>query len=637
MALPLPFGLDEDSDALIVVPPTSGPNMPSLAGHLLQACAREAGFQVKVWYGSLHLAATLGLERYRAVSSAPFNLFLGERLFAASAYGVPSFGRDGEAFLGRHALPDPGASAPAAGPGPTAERVRLTAADLREVEAQARAWAEAAAAAIAARAFPVVGCSTMFEQTAASLALLRRVKALRPETVTIIGGPNCEGQMAEGVGSLTRAVDFVFSGESEETFLDFLAGLRRGVLPPERIVRGRPCRNLDQLPTPRFDDYFAQLAAWFPEGGAGVGEISLPYESSRGCWWGEKHHCTFCGLNGEGMVFRKKAATRVLADLERLADGYPCGRLSMTENIMPFDYFQTLIPRMAVLAERPGFPAVFYEQKANLSLRQVLALKAAGIRHIQPGIEALSTSLLRRMDKGVSAAQNVTLLRYARSAQMTLSWNILWGFPGDELREYEEVLALLPLLRHLPPPELVAHIMIDRFSPYFERPQQYGITHLGPWPGLAEVLPEGADVHRVAYHFSGSWPSESREHPEVIRAIEAEVARWRRQYNSYVAFGSARIWRPPMLEVVPDEKGGHALVDTRGLPGTEAFVTLTRAEAAAALAPRPGPRELDWALSRKAGVVIDGRYVPLATATPEILQEFADAVASGPLPAAAAG
>jgi len=241
------------------------------------------------------------------------------------------------------------------------------------------------------------------------------------------------------------------------------------------------------------------------------------------------------------------------------------------------------------------------------------------------------------MDKGVSAAQNVTLLRYARSAQMTLSWNILWGFPGDELREYEEVLALLPLLRHLPPPELVAHIMIDRFSPYFERPQQYGITHLGPWPGLAEVLPEGADVHRVAYHFSGSWPSESRQHPEVIRAIEVEVARWRRQYNSYVAFGSARIWRPPMLEVVPDEKGGHALVDTRGLPGTEAFVTLTRAQAAAALAPRPGPGELDWALSRKAGVMIDGRYVPLATASPEILQEFAGAVAAGPLPAAAAG
>jgi ribosomal peptide maturation radical SAM protein 1 len=631
----LPIILDETVDALIIVPPTAGPNMPSLAGHLLQACAAEAGFRVQVWYASLHLAATVGIERYRAVASAPFNLFVGERLFAASAYGVPPFGRDGEAFLGRHTLPEPGGSGAASEAGVPV--VRLTAAALREVEARVGDWVEDAAGTIADHAFPVVGCTTMFEQTAASVSLLRRIKARRPQVLTVMGGPNCEGPMAEGVASLTDAVDVVFSGESEETFIAFLETVKSGQPGPARIVRGRPCRNLDGLPTPRFDDYFRQLAACFPGSHHEVGEISLPYESSRGCWWGEKHHCTFCGLNGEGMVFRKKAPARVLGDLGRLVDDYTCARVSMTDNIMPFDYFQTLIPQMAALAQRPGFPAVFYEQKANLSLRQVLALKAAGIRHIQPGIEALSTSLLRRMDKGVSGGQNVTLLRYARSAQMTLSWNILWGFPGDELRDYEETAALLPLLQHLPPPELVAHIMIDRFSPYFERPGQYGIVHLGPWPGLAEVLPEGTDVHRVAYHFSGTWPSESREHPEVIHAIDAEVARWRKKYNSYVAFGPARIWRPPMLEVVPDEKGGHALVDTRGLPGTEAFVTLTLAQAAAALTSRPAAGDLEWALARKVGVMIDGRYVPLATATPEILLEFeSEAAASGSLRAAAA-
>ena len=116
---------------------------------------------------------------------------------------------------------------------------------------------------------------------------------------------------------------------------------------------------------------------------------------------------------------------------------------------MPRSYFRTLLPRLA--AEVPGLRA-FYEQKSNLSLDNVLELKAAGICDIQPGIEALSTSLLKRMDKGVSARQNIALMRYARAVGLSLTWNLLYAFPGDQLEDYEQTLALVPLLRHLNPP-----------------------------------------------------------------------------------------------------------------------------------------------------------------------------------------
>ena len=60
-----------------------------------------------------------------------------------------------------------------------------------------------------------------------------------------------------------------------------------------------------------------------------------------------------------------------------------------------------------------------------------MLLKRAGISFIQPGIEALSSSLLKLMRKGVSAHQNLALLRYARCAGVHLVWNLLCGFPGD--------------------------------------------------------------------------------------------------------------------------------------------------------------------------------------------------------------
>src|SRR3954465_271775 len=39
-------------------------------------------------------------------------------------------------------------------------------------------------------------------------------------------------------------------------------------------------------------------------------------ETARGCWWGAKNHCTFCGLNGETMGFRAKSADRVMTEIE---------------------------------------------------------------------------------------------------------------------------------------------------------------------------------------------------------------------------------------------------------------------------------------------------------------------------------
>ena len=43
---------------------------------------------------------------------------------------------------------------------------------------------------------------------------------------------------------------------------------------------------------------------------------TLFLETSRGCWWGQRMHCTFCGLNGSGMVYRSAEANTALALFE---------------------------------------------------------------------------------------------------------------------------------------------------------------------------------------------------------------------------------------------------------------------------------------------------------------------------------
>src|SRR2546423_8267436 len=227
-----------DADALIIVPPFAGVDRPSLGAHLLQACAQEAGFRVRVLYANLVLAAKIGEVAYEGVCYAPTTDLVGERFFARTAYGVPPFGTG--AVLKQASFEK----------GPAGSEMDLVA--LTKLESEMGAWVEELASAILSHSFKVIGCTSTFEQTAASLSILGAVKNCRPEVVTILGGANCDGEMAEGILSLNGAVDYVFSGECEICFPEFLKAAIEGHLPDERIVAGQPCFDLDSIPTPDF-------------------------------------------------------------------------------------------------------------------------------------------------------------------------------------------------------------------------------------------------------------------------------------------------------------------------------------------------------------------------------------------------
>ena len=578
-------------EVLIIVPPFAGLDRPALGPHLLQAAGRRAGFHVRILYASLSLSAEIGEARYSAIAYSATRLLLGERLFAAAAYGTPPLGRDGHRIESVPAWLD----WPALGPE-----------ELRTLERAAAGWVDGFARAVAGLAFGIVGSTSTFQQTAASIAILKRVKALRPETVTILGGANCEGDMADGVLSLGPHVDYVFSGESDTSFPEFLRAARRGGRPKAPVVPGAPCGDLDSLPTPEFTEFYEQFEHHAPHSTLKP-LVALPYESSRGCWWGQKHHCTFCGLNGEAMAHRTKSASRVIADLKHLLTRHPTPFVIMVDNIMPHEFFRTLVPRLPT--ELSGI-SVFYEQKANLSLARVVALKQAGISTIQPGIESLSSAVLKRMDKGVTAVQNLALLRYARATGVMLNWNLLYGFPGDQPGENREMLELLPRLAHLTPPIALGPLSINRFSPYFNVPEKYGLSNLRPWEAYQAVLPEGAAVNKVAYHFEADFPQVAPEMAGLILELAEAVASWRRAWE--IPDG------PPMLAVAPLTDDHFLLRDTRDLPGSVEITFLSRKQAAVVLAgSRPGQfEETAWAREHHYAIEVDSTVVPLATATP---------------------
>jgi ribosomal peptide maturation radical SAM protein 1 len=504
---------------------------PSISLSLLRDGVRRRGIEAAILYGTLRLADVLGPGLYRRIQEFPdATAFLGDWLFSRALFGGPGSLDD---YLRDVLGPGDGTAATLL-PGGTAADVRGL---LEALQARAESFLRALLDEVLSRQPAVVGFTSTFQQHVAALALAARLKRARPDLVVVFGGANCQGVMGLETIRQFPWIDFVVSGEGDLVFPDLveavLAGRRPGPRPGLYVgddVRTTPgatpstaelVHDLDGLPFPDYDDYVQQLRACRFAAREPI-TPAIPFETARGCWWGQIRHCTFCGLNGQSMAFRKKSQSRALAEVDQLRAKYPGSELAATDNILDLGYFDAFVPG---LAERPG-PLVFYEVKANLRKAQLEALARAGIRLIQPGIESLSDHVLGLMRKGVRAVQNIQLLKWCKGLGIRPAWSLLYGFPGERPEEYARMAALVPLISHLPPPQGIGRIRLDRFSPNFERSAELGFANVRPVAAYRHIYPfEDAVLASLAYYFDYDY-RDGQDPEAYVGPLRAAVEAW---------------------------------------------------------------------------------------------------------------
>lgn len=574
---------------LLVVPPMASLRWPSFGVHLLQALARQHGHAVDVLYANVIFGSTIGIETYQRISNSSGDGAIGERLFARAAFGLPPIAIEDDIDISPQELAQLGLDSD--------ELLRWLCNEADQLVARI-------ARLSVKHGYSSVGSTSTFAQHVPSLAILKAVKFLAPEILTLLGGANCESPMGFATAKLCPWIDFVFAGESEATFVEYLCNVDTANVLPKGVVPGRPLTNLDSLPRPDYAEYFDQSR----DLGLAAQDVWIPFESSRGCWWGAVQHCTFCGLNGSNMGYRVKTPQKVANDIEMLLGKRWTKNIAMVDNIMPSTFYKSLMPLLSELSIRPN---IFYEQKSNISIRQMFSLARSGVTVIQAGIESLSTSLLRRMKKGVTAQQNIASLRFARSCGVTVHWNLLCALPGDKADEYRELLSLFPLLHHLQPPSGAITLSIDRFSPYFENAATYGISDLEPTKGYRYCYPEDADLMNLAYHFTGKYESDFASSQSLQQEVQDAVKEWR---NAWLATS-----RPILLTAQIDDRRS-VVIDTRSASKASARFVSTEVAAASLLSTK-------WINSETQRLVVsygyachlDDRCVGLATSHPEYL------------------
>jgi len=573
----------------LVVMPFAATDRPNLAVGLLQAGLRQQGIAADTKYFNLTFERFLSREEYRRLAITNMTPLAGEWVFSQVYFG--------ERFstwrsFDREVLDDP-VWGMAAEDRAIVRRARAVAPQFLRLAFESNDWSR----------YDLVGFTSTFQQTMASLCLARMIRERHPEIRIALGGANFEDEMGRPYLEHFDFVDFVATGEADLSFPTLCRHLEafqngesdRLEVPPGFLHReGEAVRgtagnggafvDLDALPTPDFDDFFRitrEQPSW------------ITVEASRGCWWGQKAHCTFCGLNGAGMTFRGKSWQRVVEEVEELTERYGSHPLQFADNILSMGYFRDLLPHWA---ERRHETPKFFEIKANLRRRQVRQLRASGVTNVQPGIESLADATLRVMQKGVTGAQNIALLRWCVEEGVHPHWNVIYGFPHEDPDDYGRNQELLPKLTHLPAPEGVGPIRLDRFSPNFDRWREQGFTRVTPLAAYRHVFPFPEEVlWRLAYYFD-------YEHPRRSQALEAG--------ERLVDLG--RDWKERMeaeengeLAMLPHWQGGFVVKDSR-YPFEPSTLRLTD-EQAALLVACDAPTSRDKALEHTAAALGTGR------------------------------
>lgn len=508
---------------LFVSMPFAGLERPSIGVSLLKSILAIRGVLADIRYLNWDFAKAVGLDTYSFITdwkAIPHDALVGEWLFTEALYGVRA---DVDvAFL---------ASLRAKwllGEETIGSIVAVRDACTRFIDECARAtdWA----------AYDIVGFTSMFEQNLASLALARRVKELYPRVLIAFGGANFEGEMGQELHRQFEFIDLICSGEADESFpaaveavaagrpLDGIPGIvfrREG----ESVSTqpGPVFRDLDGLPYPDYDEYFATRDA-YPRLAEKVSPLVL-LQTARGCWWGERSHCTFCGLNGGTMLFRSKSAERVLDELKWLRERYGVRVIDTVDEILDMRYFRTMLPAV----EQASLDVeLFYEVKANLTHKQVGQMARGRITSVQPGIESLSDHVLDLMGKGTTALKNIQLLKWCREYGITVYWNLLYGIPGEYPEDYAEIERIIRSIWFLDPPTGGAvRLRVDRFSPYHADPHRFGLSEVrasDAYRFLYDVDDEARD--RIAYYFDFEYGDGRTDPGERAASVLPVVAEW---------------------------------------------------------------------------------------------------------------
>lgn len=279
-----------------------------------------------------------------------------------------------------------------------------------------------------------------------SLEIARRLKASRPDTLIIFGGPHVPDR-SEAFLRQNTFIDVAVHGEGERTFLQLLESFpsrdwsgipsisyidRAGNL--VRNSNGPRFRNLEEVPSPFLEGKFDALMQAYPQ----ESWIGL-WETNRGC----PFQCTFCDW---GSATAAKVSRFGMDRLKAEVDWFSSRRIEFVfccdANFASQKRDIEIVEYIAEKKRQTGYPrAMSVQNTKNATERAYLVQKALSDAGLNKGV-ALSMQSLDMDTLKAIKRDNISLdtymelqQRFTRDGVETYS-DLILGLPGETYESY---------------------------------------------------------------------------------------------------------------------------------------------------------------------------------------------------------
>ena len=376
-----------------------------------------------------------------------------------------------------------------------------------------------------------IGLSVCFPgQLVPAYSFALKLKAAFPEAHLVAGGPaitqvllRLQGRaLAQALGSFDSAVVF----EGEHTLLALCRALADERKTPRalhripnlvlrdpvlgaRVLPGPPAVDLRTLPAPDFDGL--PLDRYLSP------HLLLPYDPSRGCYWGR---CAFChyGLAAAGTAcYRERAVDTVVEHL---------GALSVRHNTRFFYLSQDsvapgMLCRLAEALAEAGLDLRWgtdLRPEPYLTRKRCQGLRRGGAIACSLGVESASPRVLRLIDKGITPGCAATAVRNLARAGIAAEVMCFSDFPSETFTEAMATLAFIE--RHAPH---IAAFIVGRFELTHGSRVARDPTRFG----LREIWTVQGDELGTALFFAERKPGKrDRDRVRLERALEQLASGW---------------------------------------------------------------------------------------------------------------
>jgi len=261
--------------------------------------------------------------------------------------------------------------------------------------------------------------------------ILRDVKSINPDILTMMGGPHVSFTVEETLRDYPE-IDLIFIGEADDTIVEFAPLIRqknkwnsiKGIayaLDDEIINNGKRdfIMDVDRIPMPsrRLLPISRYRAFGFP--------VSMI--TGRGC----PHGCIFClGRKMVGSKVRRRSPGLVLDEIEQII-GLGFDRMNIADDLFASDTSRVKEICNGIKERNLKFAWSAFARVDTVNQEMFDAMAAAGCDSISFGVESGCAEMLKRVRKGIKLEQAENAVRMCKEAGMVAHASFMVGLPGE--------------------------------------------------------------------------------------------------------------------------------------------------------------------------------------------------------------